>query len=156
MSGMIIIKQWSFLQFVWFWHKELCICGKPEFKSILSRSLLIFSLASMFGVGAYQAKEFYKINHPEIISTGEVVDRIVPKDALIIAPYNGDTAFLYHTKRRGWPVVDTDFDTLIDRGADYYVSVTQNDSDTLMLMERFKIVEKTADYIILDLHQSKE
>ena len=110
----------------------------------------------MFSVGAYQVKEFYKINHPEIISTGEVVDRIVPKDALIIAPYNGDTAFLYHTKRRGWPVVDTDFDTLIDRGADYYVSVTQNDSDTLMLMERFKIVEKTADYIILDLHQSKE
>lgn len=127
-----------------------------EFKPILSRSLLIFSLASMFGVGAYQAKEFYKINHPEIISTGQVVDKITPKDALIIAPYNGDTAFLYHTKRRGWPVVDTDFDTLIDRGADYYVSVTQNDSDTLMLMERFKVVEKTADYIILDLHQSKE
>ncbi|MCK4588348.1 glycosyltransferase family 39 protein [Candidatus Woesebacteria bacterium] len=127
-----------------------------EFKSILSRSLLIFSLASMFGVGAYQAKEFYKINHPEIISTGQVVNKITPKDALIIAPYNGDTAFLYHTKRRGWPVVDTDFDTLIDRGADYYVSVIQNDSDTLMLMERFKVVEKTADYIILDLHQSKE
>ncbi len=127
-----------------------------EFKVKLSRSLLLFSLLLMFSTGAYQVKEFYKINHPEIISTGQVVDKITPKDALIIAPYNGDTAFLYHTKRRGWPVVDTDFDTLIDRGADYYVSVTQNDSDTLMLMERFKIVERTADYIILDLHQSKE
>lgn len=127
-----------------------------EFKPILSRSLLIFSLASMFGVGAYQVKEFYKINHPEIISAGQVVDRITPKESLIIAPYNGDTAFLYHTGRRGWPVIDTDIDTLIKRGADYYVSVSLKDADTQMILNRFEVVEETLDYVIVDLKRTKE
>lgn len=127
-----------------------------EFKPILSRSLLIFSLASMFGIGAYQVKEFYKINHPEIISTGQVVDKITPKEALVIAPYNGDTAFLYHTKRKGWPVIDTDIDTLIKRGADYYVSVSLKDADTQMMLSRFEVVEETLDYVIIDLKRTKE
>ncbi len=126
------------------------------FKPILSRSLLIFSLALMFTTAAYQVKEFYKINHPEIISTGQAVDRLTPKEALVIAPYNGDTAFLYHTKRRGWPVMDTDIDTLIKRGADYYVSVSLEDADTQMILDRFEVVEKTSDYVIVDLKRAKE
>jgi len=123
-----------------------------EFKRFLSRSLLVFSIFMMLGATAYQVKEFYKVNHPEIMIAGQAIDEIVPKDALVIAPYNGDTAFLYQTKRKGWPVIDTSLEKLIERGADYYVSVNLNDSDTLMVERGFKVIEKTESYIIIDLN----
>ena len=117
--------------------------------------LLVFSIIMMLGATAYRVKEYYKVNHPEIMIAGEVIDRITPKDALIIAPYNGDTAFLYQTKRKGWPVIDTSLETLIKRGADYYVSVSLHDTDTLMVEEGYEVVEKTDSYVIMDLSKPK-
>ena len=84
---------------------------------------------------------------------GQAIDSIAPKDALVIAPYNGDTAFLYQTKRKGWPVIDTSLETLIKRGADYYVSVSLHDTDTLMVEESYEVIEKTNDYVIIDLNK---
>jgi hypothetical protein len=121
-----------------------------EFRPLFARSLLIFSIIMMFGISAYQIKEFYKINHPEIIAAGKVVDEIVPKDALVIAPYNGDTAFLYQTKRSGWPVLELPVDQLIERGASYYVSVNY-DKDTADVMKRFEVIEKNPDFVIVKL-----
>jgi len=122
----------------------------------LSRSLFIFSVILMMGMGTYQIKEFYKVNHPEIILAGQEVDRITPKDALVIAPYNGDTAFLYQTNRWGWPAIDDSIDNLIKRGASYYVSVDLGSADTKMLALRFETIVLDANYIIIDLHKLKK
>jgi hypothetical protein len=75
----------------------------------------------MIITGFSQIKENYRINHPEIIEAGKVVDELTPKDSLVVAPYNGDTAFLYQTKRWGWPAIDDSIDHIIEKGADYYV-----------------------------------
>jgi hypothetical protein len=117
-----------------------------------SRIVLVFSLVMMFGIGWYQIKEFYKINHPEIIEAGSYIDNSVPKDAWVIAPYNGDTAFLYQTKRKGWPVIDNSLENLIERGADYYISVNLNDSDTSYISKKYDILEKNDKFILIDLH----
>jgi hypothetical protein len=85
------------------------------------------------------------------MEAGERVNQITPKDALIIAPYNGDTAFLYQTNRWGWPAIDDSIDNIISKGADYYVSVDLGSADTKMVEKRFKTVEKTDKYIIFDL-----
>ena len=122
-----------------------------NFENWLARPLLIFSIAMMLMAGAYQAKEYYKINRPEIIRAGAALDRIAPKDAIVIAPYNGDTAFLYQTGRRGWPAIDDSIDRIIEKGASFYVSVDLNHTDTQMVEERFRVVEKTSEYIIVDL-----
>lgn len=108
-----------------------------------------FSL--MILISAFQVKEYYKINHPEILEAGKAVDRLVPKDALVIASYNGDTAFLYQTKRRGWPVVELPIDALIKEGASYYASVNLNDSQTIEFMKEFTILEKKDSYVVLKL-----
>ncbi|MEK7188541.1 MAG: glycosyltransferase family 39 protein, partial [Patescibacteria group bacterium] len=71
---------------IYFWESK-------EFNSLLARPLLIFSILMMFGVGAYQVKEYYRINHPEIIEAGKAVDQIAQRDDLVVASYNGDTAF---------------------------------------------------------------
>jgi hypothetical protein len=120
---------------------------------ILTRIVLIFSVILMLGMGWYQVKEYYPINHPEIIEAGKAIDKIAPKDAKVIASYNGDTAFLYQTNRFGWPVVDNSIDNIISRGASYYVTVILNDADTKMIVERFKVIEKTDRYLIADLKQ---
>lgn len=111
--------------------------------------LSIFVLMNL--VSAFQIKEFYKINHPELMEAGAAVDRLTPKDSLVIASYNGDTAFLYQTKRRGWPVVELPINELINEGAEYYVSVNLNDSQTLEFINKFQILERTSTYVVLKL-----
>jgi hypothetical protein len=117
----------------------------------ISKILVIVSVAMMIGMGAYQVKEYYKIDHPEIIAAGQALDKIAPKNALVIAPYDGDTAFLYQTGRSGWPAVDDSFDNLIMKGASYYVSVNLGDKDTQMLMKKYPVLVKTDQYIIIKL-----
>ena len=123
------------------------------FSHWISRPLAVFSILMMLMLGAYQAKEYYKINHPEIIEAGKAVDRLTPKDSIVIAPYNGDTAFLYQTGRLGWPAIDDSIDRIIEKGAGYYVSVNIGDTDTQMIIKRFKTLERTGSYVIADLHQ---
>ncbi len=122
------------------------------FNRILVRTVLIFSIGIMLITGWFQIQGDYVINHPEIIEAGNAADRITPKNAIVVAPYDGDTAFLYQTKRSGWPAVDNSIDNIIKEGASYYVSVDLGSADTKMIESRFKTVEKTDKYIIVNLH----
>ena len=123
-----------------------------HFNKWIARPFLVFCVVMMFGMGLYQIKGDYQVNHYEIIVAGAEVDKITPKDAIVIAPYNGDTTFLYQTKRFGWPVVDRSFDELIKLGADYFVSVNY-DNDTNNLLKKYKAIEKNSTFVIIDLHQ---
>ncbi|BCX14810.1 MAG: hypothetical protein KatS3mg088_493 [Patescibacteria group bacterium] len=113
-----------------------------------------FSVFMMFFMSFYKIKDYYQINHPEIIEAGKAVDELTPKNARIIAPYNGDTAFLYQTKRFGWPAVDSSFDKLInERGAKFYVSVEKESQDSKFIRSHFKLIKETDSYFIADLTQ---
>ncbi len=109
--------------------------------------LVIFSFALSF----YELKGFYWVNRPEIVEAGKKADEILPKDAIIIAPYGGDTALLYQTNRYGYPFVDRPLVQLIQKNANYLVSVDVGDSGIKKLSENCKILEKTDKYIILEL-----
>ena len=127
-----------------------------NFNKIISRSLLVFSVFLMLVIGYVQAKPYYQINHYEIVDAGAAVDRLTPKDAVVIATYNGDTAFLYQTKRYGFPIVDRSFDELVSKyNASYFVTVNWADPDTKYVEERYKVIEKTGTYMIADLTQKK-
>jgi hypothetical protein len=130
---------------VYLWTTQL-------FNKILARLVLIVSIGVMLITGWNQVVGNYAVNHPEIIEAGHEIDKITPKDALIVATYTGDTAFLYQTGRWGWPAIDDSIDNIIKKGADYYASVDLGSKDTKMFESRFKTVEKTDKYIILDLN----
>lgn len=119
-----------------------------------SKLVLFLSLITMFLISWDRIKPFYQVNHPELIEVGKIVDETLPKDAKIVIPYNGDTAFLYQTKRKGWPAVDNSIDNLIERGADYYVSIDLGSPDTVNFSKRFATVTKTNQYVILDLNKT--
>lgn len=123
------------------------------FNKLISRSVLLVSVLVMLITGWTLIKEDYKINHPEILEAGKEADKILPKDAIVVAPYNGDTAFLYATNRIGWPAVDDSIDNIIKKGAGYYISVDLGSSDTVNFSKMFKTVEKTDKFIILNLRE---
>jgi len=123
------------------------------FDVLLRRTMLIFSVGMMFMMSLFLVKDQFQIINDNILRAGETADRILPKDSHVIAPYNGDTAFLYQTRRFGWPVVTGSIDDMISQGADYYVSVSKHDTDTLQFRKLFVTLEETDEFIILDLHQ---
>jgi hypothetical protein len=129
---------------VYLWNQEF-------FNKVLARSVLIFSVGVMLLTGRNQIFGNYNVNHPEIIEAGRVVDQIAPKDALVVAPYNGDTAFLYQTNRSGWPAIEDSIDNIIKRGAGYYVSVDLSSPDTKAVAARYKTIKLTDKYILVDL-----
>lgn len=117
----------------------------------LKKILAIFLIAITYALGFYEVRGFYWINKPQIVEAGRASDRLLPKNATVIAPYNGDTAFLYQTNRHGYPLVDRPLEKFIDQGTIYLISVDTNDEGIKKLAQKCKVLEKTESYEIIEL-----
>ncbi|RLC35225.1 hypothetical protein DRH14_01365 [Candidatus Shapirobacteria bacterium] len=98
-----------------------------------------------------QIKEFYKINNPIIIEAGQKVQQLIPKSALVIAPYTGDTAFLYQTQHSGWPTQIYDVKKLFANQAIYLVSTTF-DNYTQKMISKYPSIYKDKKFVILKIY----
>lgn len=100
----------------------------------------------------YEIRGFYNINHPEIVEAGQAADRLLPPNAKVIAPYDGDTAFLYQINRAGWPVTysSQSLEPQIKLGATHLVSVNYDDL-TKKIMQTYKVLAATEKFVIVDL-----
>lgn len=105
----------------------------------------------------YTVRTYYWINRPAIIEAGIAADRLLPPDAKVIASYNGDTTFLYQTKRSGWPL-GFDIDEKIAMGATHYVTVSPLDTDfeTKELAEKYTVMVRNDTYAIIDLTKPRK
>lgn len=113
--------------------------------------VLIVCILFALGFSWFEVRDYYTIQHPEIMIAGQAVDTLTPKNAKIIAPYDGDTSFLYQTKRKGWASFEKDLQTMIKMGADYLVLLNTKPED-YNIGKTYKIVSVTKDYILFDLH----
>lgn len=104
----------------------------------------------MLFFGWYVIRDYYSIQHPEIIEAGKAVDKLTPRDAKVIAVYGGDTTFLYHTKRQGWPVFERSFREFEKAGASYIAFINPS-KDDLGIGKLFKTISLTKSYAIFDL-----
>lgn len=104
----------------------------------------------------YTMRTYYWINKPEIVEVGQAADKLLPKDAKVIAPYNGDTTFLYQTGRAGWPL-GFDIDKKIALGATHYVTISPTDEDweTRDLANKYTVLVRNEKYAIIDLTRLK-
>ncbi|MDP3758583.1 MAG: glycosyltransferase family 39 protein [Candidatus Daviesbacteria bacterium] len=124
----------------------------PRFWTIIL-GLLFLILSFYFSWN--QVKEFYRVNNPVIVEAGKKADQILPKDAIVLAPYNGDTAFLYQTNRAGFAVGVLPIPELVsDYGVTHYVS-TARDDKTNWVLRHFQILEDNPRFIIVDLQVIK-
>lgn len=122
---------------------------QQSFGKVTSVVMALLILAFSFSFSWYHIRAYYGINNPAIVAAGKAVDRLTPPEALVIAPYMGDTSFLYQTNRRGWPI-GFDISDKIGKGAQYYVSVNFDD-ETNALMSTYRVLEKTSQYVVIDL-----
>ncbi len=121
----------------------------PQYSTIA----LVCMVLSMWLLSWRYIHGFYQVNHWEYVRAGQAVDKLVPADALVIAPAFGDTSFLLQTNRRGWPI-GFEIDDKIGQGATHYVT-TSFDDEAHDLMRRFTILEQTEEYVIIDLTKQK-
>ncbi|MBI3384769.1 glycosyltransferase family 39 protein [Candidatus Gottesmanbacteria bacterium] len=126
------------------------LSGKLKVNRIARFTVVVLTFLSMLAFSWYEIRGYFWINHPEIVTAGKRVDALVPKDAKVIAPYLGDTAFLYQTNRQGWPVVEKPIPEIIKMGASYLVIVNP-DKDALNLAKTYKVLEQKDNYIIFAL-----
>jgi len=119
----------------------------------VQKVLAIICVVFMSTLPWYSIRGLYQINNYSIILAGQAVDKIVPKDATIIAPYQGDTAFLYQTNRPGFAYLYPPLKDMIDNyKTTYYVSVNYDD-DTNAIMKKYTIVEQKPEYVIVKLEE---
>jgi hypothetical protein len=100
-----------------------------------------------------QVRGYFNTNHTEYTKVGLRVQALTPTDALVISPAFGDTQFLYQTNRDGWPI-GSNIDEKIRLGATHYVTTT-NDDEARLLEEKYFVIEKTDEYILIDLTKEK-
>ena len=121
------------------------------FAKSLGPLIALAAIVSIVVFGFYEIKGYYWINRPQIVEAGQAVDRLLPKDATVVAPYNGDAAFLYQTNRRGYPITDRPLEKFIEDGTKYLVSVDVNDAGIQNLARHCKVIEQTKDYVIVEM-----
>ena len=116
----------------------------------LSRLIWLFITAFTLGFGWYFIRDYYNINNSSIITAGQAADKILPKNAKVIAPYEGDTTFLYHTKRSGWPSFQNPIPELINKGATHLILLnpTENNYEFARI---YPVVSESKEYIIFKL-----
>lgn len=116
--------------------------------------VVVFAILTviMFSIDWFFIKDYFNINNRSIVEAGIAVDRLTPKNALVLANYNGDTSFLYQTKRKGWASFEKPLPELIQMGAGYLVLANPTPAD-LNLGKTYKIVDQTKDYIIFNLNK---
>ena len=122
-------------------------------KALLGKIFLALLLFSAWSLSARKVAGFFNVNNWEYIEAGQAIDRLTPADALVIAPAMGDTAFLFQTNRRGWPI-GHNIEEKIQAGATIYVS-TSDDKERRQLEEKYQSIDKTDRYLILDLTKEK-
>ncbi len=100
-----------------------------------TKLLAVVSLLFTLGFGWYFVRDYFNINHPEIVAAGQRLQQVADQHerALVVAPYDGDTAFLYQTNHKGWPIVEKPIPDMIKMGASYYISVKFDDLTSKLL-----------------------
>jgi hypothetical protein len=128
--------------------------GRLKIASLISYLIIGLVIIVQLVLSWQQVKNYYQINHRDYLKAGQAVDKLLPAEAKVIAPANGDTMFLFQTNRRGWPL-GVDIKDKINQGATHYVTVN-DDNVAQDLEEKYATVKKTSDYLILDLTQPKQ
>jgi hypothetical protein len=98
----------------------------------------------------YHVRDYFNINNRQMVEVGKKADSILPANAKVIAPLDGDTTFLYYINRLGWPHYQKSTEELIQLGATHSVLLNP-DADTISQMDiQYNIIASDSAYIIVE------
>ncbi len=119
----------------------------------LGLGIFVFCFGLSLILSWYHVRDYYRFN-PTILAAGKEVDKLVPKDAKIIANLEGDTTFLYFTNRKGWASYQYDVEGMRRIGAEYLTFLNPRPSD-FEYAKGYKVLVQTQEYAIIDLTQKE-
>ncbi len=122
------------------------------YKSTLGKVILLTCIFCLFYFGWNQIKDYFNINNRSIIAAGMAVDRLTPRGAKVIAVYDGDTSFLYQTKRKGWASQQNSVEEMVEKGADYMILVNPGKNE-LNFARQYNIIKSDSQYVIFDIRK---
>ncbi len=133
----------------------LALVLNSKFKKRTAATITAILVLFSFYYSANMVKPFYNINNPSMIQAGQFADKILPQNSIVIAPYNGDTSFLYQTKRPGYPLNIENFNLLYNLypGTPVYLVSINFDQYTNRLKSKYPTVYQTSSFIIVNLSQ---
>ena len=117
---------------------------------VVAYGFLTALIFTMFYFSWRTVKDYFNINNPANVKAGIAVDRLTPKNAKVLALYDGDTSLLYQTKRQGWASFEKSLPEMIKMGASYMILMHPKPWDDTF-GNQYKILEKTKEYMIVDL-----
>jgi len=129
---------------------DLILETKDIFNRKISFLIIAVGIIFMLSFGWFAVRDYYSLQRANLFVAAKAVDALIPKDAKIVAPYGGDTTFLYYTNRKGWPVYDRSLREFKKAGASYIVFVDPTPQE-LNFENLFEPVKITPEYAIFDL-----
>lgn len=126
--------------------------GATLVQRLINIAVAAVLVALMLAFGWYEIRGYFNINKPAIVRAGQYVDKNLPKDAIVIAPYQNDSAFLYQTNRYGFTSAGGSVPQFIREGATHLVSVNYDD-DTNYWMQKCKVLEANNEFVVISLRE---
>lgn len=124
---------------------------KEKANRFISIGIILFISFLTFSLSWYYVRDYFNINNESLVVAGKRADEILPKDAKVIAPYDGDTTFLYYINRKGWPVFQDSIENLKAKGATHMVLISPTENDLNGFGTMYEIVDQSSQYLILKL-----
>lgn len=133
--------------------------GASKLFEIVAKTSSVFTASTVLGIlilsslyfSWMQVKDYFNINDRGMVAAGKKADEVLPKDAIVIAPYDGSTTLLNITSRRGWPTFQEPIEKLIERGATHLVIANPTKSDFDGFGKMYEQVSSGKEYLILKL-----
>jgi hypothetical protein len=122
-----------------------------KLNKIVAALSFIFLLFLTLSLSWYYVRDYFNINNIAIVEAGEKADQVLPKDAKVIAPYDGDTTLLYYINRKGWPSFEHSAQDLQKMGATDMVFVHPDNQTIQNLSQQYKVIASSSAYIIVQL-----
>ncbi|RJQ27330.1 phospholipid carrier-dependent glycosyltransferase [Candidatus Parcubacteria bacterium] len=132
----------------------LLVRGTKDFlPRLITIPVAVLLLSLTIYLGWLEVKGLFQVNNGAIVEAGKFADSILPEDAIVIAPYGGDTAFLYQINRPGWAMVVSSIEEMKKKsGVTHYISVNY-DADTKNVIDRYSVIEENPRFVIVDVTQ---
>lgn len=122
------------------------------YQRVINYIVAVSLVLMMFAFGWFEVRGYFNINNPAIVEAGQWVDSHLPKNAIVITPYQNDSSFLYQTNRYGYTVGGGKIPWFRKAGAQYLVSVNL-DTATHYWMAHCQIVTSNPKFTVVNLQK---
>ncbi len=124
---------------------------KGQLNRAVAYILILTTFSFTFFLSWYYVRDYFNINNPTLVQAGQAADKVLPKDAKVIAPLDGDTTLLYYINRKGWPAFQASTEELIQKGATHLILLNPQEKDRTELKEKYDVLLEENGYILVTL-----